>query len=169
MVSTFVSFTDQGDFVMTIKHRFSRASRVQQSNSEPSMTKQSFKQESDINFITSRYLKTGILPNLSQNPVYADITSVDFLDMQNLIADVRSEFDELPAKIRRKFDNDPYQMLRWLDDPENRESAIKLGIVSVEPPKAAPSAPPASPAPPAPPEPSESSEPPQTPSKKASK
>jgi hypothetical protein len=43
-----------------------------------SMTAQEFKDEVDINNITSRYLTTGMLPQLIGQPIFGEIPSATF-------------------------------------------------------------------------------------------
>lgn len=91
---------------------------------------QSFRDETDINRIVARYTLTGTLPpEHSRAGTYLDVSSVDFLQAQNLVADIRSRFDRYPSKLRSKFANSPHQMLRWLEDPENHAEAVRLGIL----------------------------------------
>ena len=35
---------------------------------------------------------------------------------------------EIPAIIRKRFDNDPYQFLEFMENPENIEEARQLGL-----------------------------------------
>ena len=102
---------------------------------------QAFRDETDVNRIVTRYTLTGALPpeHLREGR-YLDVSSIDFLSAQNLVADMRSKFDRLPAKLRMRFNNSPHQMLRWLEDPENLGEAVRIGLLpeSALPPKAPP-------------------------------
>ena len=40
-------------------------------------------------------------------------------------------FDDLPAKVRREFDNDPFKFLEFVEDPENVERMAELGLVNI--------------------------------------
>jgi len=97
-----------------------------------SRTQQQFKDESDINTIVKRYIKTGQLgnPNATRQPSFGDFTSVDYMAMRNAIADIDQDFASLPAKIRRRFNEDPYQLVRWLENPANAKEAAKMGLIS---------------------------------------
>lgn len=44
------------------------------------------------------------------------------------MADARQQFDSLPSSVRKRFDNDPYQLVRFAENPENEKECIKLGI-----------------------------------------
>lgn len=96
------------------------------------MTQQQFKSESDINNITSRYIRTGVTgnPQSGRQPIFADFASAeDFQTTLNAVMDAQTSFMMLPSSIRRKFRNDPYQMMRFVEKEENREEAEKLGLI----------------------------------------
>lgn len=115
-----------------VRNRFSEPERVTQVNDEPSLAQQHMKSETDINTIVQRYMKTGVLGNPSaatRMPKYGDFTSLEYMDMRNAIADIDQEFASLPARIRGRFQNDPHQLIRFLEKPENLPEAIKLGLV----------------------------------------
>ena len=109
--------------------------QVDYSNHEPSLTQQSFAEECDINNIVARYVTTGVLGDPlavpTNSPQYGDFTSVaDFHVAQTIIAEATQMFDLLPASIRKRFENDPAQLLAFMEDDSNREEAIKLGLVN---------------------------------------
>lgn len=84
-----------------------------------------------------RRAQTGALSSPVQGR-FMDLTAIDFMAANNRIVDGRRAFSQLPSRIRARFQNDPYQLLRFLDDPQNKEEAIKLGLLNptkVDPPK----------------------------------
>lgn len=97
---------------------------------EPTKTQQHFKNEVNINQIMAKYKRTGMLPTPSVMPQYRDCTGFDFRAAQGLIAEAMQGFAQLPAVIRKRFQNDPGIMLEFLSDPLNREEAEKLGLVA---------------------------------------
>lgn len=122
---------------------------------EPSMTKQSFKDECDINNIVRKYETTGILDHVNQaaaRGLYEDLPSG--LDLQaglNMIAQAEEAFMALPAAARAEFDNDPVKFVEAFTNPSEaqQERFITLGLATdTRPPKPAPEPPPAPPAPP---------------------
>lgn len=96
-------------------------------------TQQSFKDECNINFLMKRYEKTGVLPVGRQTrPQYVDATVINFQSAMERVAEVRGVFSLLDAKTRKRFENDPEQMLEFLADPSNLEEARRLGLVAPE-------------------------------------
>lgn len=110
--------------------------RSQQTFMGKSLTQQHPAKESDINHIVKRYLPTGALPSHGKNPIYGDFSSVDFMTMQNQIADIEHAFARLPARLRGRFRNDPYQLLRFVEDQKNHPEAVRLGLL-IDPTKPA--------------------------------
>lgn len=104
----------------------------------PSMTKQSFRDECDINSIMARYEKDGVVDHLARVPAqWGDFTdALDYHSAMSIVVQAEERFAALPASVRKRFGNDPAQMLEFLEDPDNRLEAIELGLVD-PPPKAA--------------------------------
>jgi phage internal scaffolding protein len=119
----------------------------------PSMTKQSFKAECDINNIvrdfTPQYMAELTMLN-QQAGLYQDLPdTIDYQMSLEALRQTDAAFASLPAKIRARFDNDPAQFLQFFNDPANQEEAIALGLAldtrppppPEEPPKAPPEPP----------------------------
>lgn len=98
---------------------------------EPSRTKQADMERCDLKYQLARFQKTGLMGNLrSDEPLYGDFSEVDdLITAQNRLADLEEQFMSLPAALRKKFDNDPLQMLEWLQKEENYEEAVKYGLL----------------------------------------
>ncbi|QXP07938.1 MAG: internal scaffolding protein [Arizlama microvirus] len=102
---------------------------------EPTLTQQHFANEVDINTIVERYQKTGLLVdptkiNESRRAIYGDFTnSADFFEAQNQIIKANEAFLTLPPKLRLRFENNPGNLIDFLDDPANINEAIVLGLV----------------------------------------
>lgn len=108
-----------------------RRIRVSLDCSSPVLTDQSSKKSSDINHIMLQYSKTGLLP-VDQHKVasYMDNTEIpDLMEAQEQIRAARSLFMELPAKIRKMMDNDPVNLVGFLNDPENHDILKKHNIL----------------------------------------
>lgn len=92
--------------------------------------KQEFKEECDINTILKRFNVTGQLPENVRMPSFGDFTGVhDFQSAANAIAVAREAFDEMPADIRKRFNNDPADFVAFCSDESNLAEARTLGLV----------------------------------------
>lgn len=95
---------------------------------KPSMTEQQFKHETDINNIVKGAISN--LPPRNSMPVFADFPDPNaYVESMNMIADAHSLFETMPSDIREKFKNSPEEMLRFMADENNKDEAIKLGLV----------------------------------------
>jgi len=104
--------------------------RVQIHFNDSTRTKQEYAQEADINYIVKKYQMTGELPRTPRTPLYADVSNVpDYQTLLNTINQVRDLFMTYPAEIRAKFNNDPAIMLDYIEKPENRDTAVQLGLL----------------------------------------
>lgn len=104
--------------------------RVDSSNDEP-LTQQSAKDETDINVIVARALRGAVIEPRKEVPRYGDFTEIptDLRDCLNAVRRADELFMAMDAGVRRRFDNDAMKMLDFLNDPRNREEAVKLGLV----------------------------------------
>lgn len=128
--------------------------RVQTLNEEPEVTKQSFRDECDINRIVKQYQMTGVVSHLNRAQArYMDVSGVtDYADALLMVESVREMFMELPAKARKVFGHDPAKFLDAAHDLEKRELLVEAGLLPPpEPVKASKTEPevPARPEPPA--------------------
>lgn len=97
---------------------------------EPSLAQQHFKEECDINTILQKFNITGILPEAPLSPRYGDFTGIgDYHTALNRVIAAQDEFDALPAQIRARFQNDPAQLIEFLNNENNRPEAEELGLV----------------------------------------
>lgn len=131
--------------------------KVSQTFAATGRTKQSFREECDINNIMKKFQVTGLVNAVNKHqPQYGDVTGVDFQSAMTTIVKAEQMFGDLPSSVRKRFQNDPAEFLSFVNDPENRDEAVRLGLI-IEPspevpvPPAADSA--ASEAPKAPPNP----------------
>ena len=97
---------------------------------DPSLAQQHFKEECDINEILRKFNITGVLPETPLSPRYGDFTGIgDYHTALNTVIAAEDEFMSLPAITRARFANDPAQLIEFLDNPENLDEAISLGLV----------------------------------------
>lgn len=58
---------------------------------EPTKTRNSFKDECDVNKIVQTYMATGMVTNVSRRPVeYGDAPDIDFFEAARIQAEIRS-------------------------------------------------------------------------------
>jgi phage internal scaffolding protein len=101
---------------------------------DSTMTQQHFKDECDINSIMSKYEKTGLLVDPLQvrrgYPNFGDFDDLpDYQTSQNMLIEANDMFMNLPSSIRKRFHNDPGELLAFVSDEKNRDEAVKLGLV----------------------------------------
>lgn len=114
----------------TMRTHFRRAGRVQLHFEGAGRTKQSFREECDINTIMRRYQSTGVIdPRMFREGVFADATGQDYQEAMLFIADAKAQFLDLPAEIRSRFENNPSKLLDFVHDPKNRDEAVQLGFL----------------------------------------
>lgn len=123
--------------------------------SPPSMTKQSFLAECDINNIIKQFKVTGMIQHMSAQAskgAYLDLPPpTDFQEALNTVLAAEDSFATLPSKIRARFDNDPQEFLVFMADPANQDEIISLGLgTDTRPPPPNPGS--SQEAPPSPPE-----------------
>lgn len=105
---------------------------------------QAEKDACDVNKIMAKYIRADILNYTRRiQAAYGDFSNVE--SYQKALQDVQEAQDafmELPAHLRAKFENDPAQLMTFLQDPRNLDEAVKLGLVNppaqVAPPAPAP-------------------------------
>ncbi|UDN67622.1 internal scaffolding protein [robinz microvirus RP_76] len=120
----------------------------------PSLTKQEFQKECDINNIVKQYSATGMLRHVSARAsqgMYADLPDgVDFQESLHTVEEGRKAFMSLPSKTRARFGNDPAEFLAFCSDTANVEEMRQMGLLQeapktpVEPDTAPPATPPKS-------------------------
>lgn len=95
-----------------------------------SLTKQVFKDECDVNRIMKRFEKTGLVEHLNRHQGdYGDfVNAPDYHSALNAVRLADDMFMSLPAKLRQRFSNDPAEFLAFVDDPENADELIDLGL-----------------------------------------
>lgn len=99
--------------------------------SKPSRTKQSFRDECDINSIMSKWQKHGVLTHLNRfEGSYGDfISAEDYHTSMNQCVAANDAFMSLPSKLRERFLNDPARFLSFVQDPGNRDEMMELGLL----------------------------------------
>lgn len=97
---------------------------------EEGVTKQSFKDECDVNKIIERFERTGELPQGSRVMQYGDFSSVfTFEEAQERLLAAQEAFEELPARVRERFGNDIGVLVEFASREENADEMIALGLL----------------------------------------
>lgn len=103
----------------------------------PSLTRQEFKDECDLEKMIKRFSATPEgreALQRAQNFVggrYEDVSSVpDYREAIELVKRADEAFEGLPSDIRKRFDHDPAKFIDFVDDPKNREELVSLGLVA---------------------------------------
>lgn len=114
-----------------ISYRPNGSKRVRTINSKPSLTDQQYKDDCDVNTIIERGKKTGQVNHIAKiQGQFADVSEISDLHSSMIKMQHATEaFNKLPLKIKRRFDYDMKQLLSFLDNPQNRNEAIELGII----------------------------------------
>lgn len=129
-----------------IYHAYKVPPKVRVSDFGKSRTRQSEAAATNINAIMRKYEKTGLLPKGdARQAFYADVSEMG--DYRTALENVRlaeESFMELPATLRREFQNDPAEFLDFCSDPTNRDKMAEMGLIEKKvedrpdpPPKAA--------------------------------
>lgn len=104
----------------------------------PSKTQQNFEADSNINNMVKKHLSgpnrlAGLQamgnPMATRRLTFGEVPSESYHEMLNKVTDVQNLFRTLPSRIRGRFNNNPYQLLRWVEVPQNRDEAIKMGLI----------------------------------------
>lgn len=96
---------------------------------KPTMCDRSFAYDADINNIVNGMALVPQAP--AQPPQFGLEFNPEFYqNALNTVATAKSEFEKLPALVRKEFDNDPMKLLQFIDNPseENAKKGVKLGI-----------------------------------------
>lgn len=93
---------------------------------------QSFRDEADINLIVKR-MESGQFDDFYEKVEsghYFDLTRMpDYTDAMQKIAAANSEFEQIPAHIRKEFENSPAKFVAFIDKGDRSEFE-RLGLVS---------------------------------------
>ena len=104
--------------------------RVSLTFTKPSMTDGSFAKELDPNEIMKRHVRYGVPIPVKRVWQSSDMVIPDNLqDAIDTVNVLQADFNSLPAAVRERFANDPFEMLDFIADEKNRDEAVKLGLI----------------------------------------
>lgn len=118
-----------------VRHRFSPSEPCDVVFADESLTQQHFRDQCDVNYVMRSYEKTGLLSHTNQRaPVFGDFSDVgDYQAALNQVMEAQESFLLLDPYVRARFSNDPGELISFLQNPLNRDEAIKLGLINNTP------------------------------------
>lgn len=98
-------------------------------------TKQSMKDECDINLIVATYVKTGFLSHVAKGlPTYVDVSELtDYRSALEHVRSVEDYFKGFPALVRAHFGNDAVAFMEYLETDPSREDMEEIGLMVLAP------------------------------------
>lgn len=125
-------------------------------SSGKSRTKQSFRDDCDINRIVKQHASSGMYDHVNnRTATYGDFTAAaELSEALQVVAEASNSFDVLPAEVRALCGNDPVTFLSALADQETLHELVQAGLpmdATYEPPAEPDAQPPAPLEPPVPP------------------
>lgn len=113
-------------------------------NEEPSLTKQEFTETCDPNFIIDRVRRgQDVSAFMSvRTPQYGDFTNApdSYHQALSFVTEAKQSFMQLDPEIRSKFDNDPGKFLDYVNNPDNAQALIDMGLAVAKPQDTSPAA-----------------------------
>lgn len=91
-------------------------------------TKQSFKDQCDINKMLKKAQTQGSIAHLQKYPeaVYGEFEGIDLLTAHNRIVRANEIFADAPSEVRKEFDNNALKFAAWASNPENNSKLREL-------------------------------------------
>lgn len=119
----------------TIRSAYVEHDKVVALEGGPSLTRQEFAEECDINTLMAKYETTGFPAHMiRQNGQYLDVSDVpDLQRAMKVLADAEQAFMTLPARTRFEFNNDPERFVAFAQDPANIEQMRAWGLAEPVP------------------------------------
>lgn len=89
--------------------------------SGPGRTKQSFKDDCDINKILGRYAKGGVINHLAKyEGTYGVFDPMEFRDAMEIVRHATEMFEDLDSSIRKRFGQDPKAFLDFVQEVDDK-------------------------------------------------
>jgi len=96
-----------------------------------------YREESSIDHILEKFHRSqdpSVLMRPGANPQYVDLPpGIDYQAAMIQVSQAESAFENLPAKMRAKFDNNPRTFLDALHDPANEGYFVAEGLLKPRP------------------------------------
>ena len=101
---------------------------------DKSLAHQSFAEETDINNIVAKFLKTGVAPESIRVPTFQDFEGIfDFQSAMQTMMQAEEAFMAMPGDVRARFNHDPAAFVGFCSDPANMAEAAALGLAVKRP------------------------------------
>lgn len=98
--------------------------------SGPNPAVQAPAEKTDLSRMGEKYMRTLRAGNpMGRKPMYIDVPADDLQSMMNKVIAAQESFRHVPAKIRTRFQNNPIALITFLQNPENREEGVKMGLI----------------------------------------
>lgn len=100
-----------------------------------SLTQQHMAQEADIRHIIRKHDRTGLITHVARGvATYGDYSEVnEYREALDIVRNASNSFMQLPAEIRKQFNNDPGEFFEFATDPANNEKMVELGLKEAPP------------------------------------
>lgn len=97
-----------------------------------SRTQQQFAHDSDINVIVRRFRigQTPLPPAISPDYYGVIEDHYDLGAMMRTVHDANRKFSKLPAELRARFHNSPAELWAWIQNAENHDEAVEIGLLT---------------------------------------
>lgn len=102
----------------------------------PSLTRQEFAEECDINNIMAKYETTGVINHWNKvAPEYLDLSEgvPDLQAAMDVLQRAEAAFMTLPARTRLEFENDPKRFVAFAEDSANIQQMRDWGLAPPAP------------------------------------
>ncbi len=104
----------------------------------PSRTKQEFKDECDVNLIVDAFTRGAPLPVQIHQGQFVDVSELgDYKTAVDTLMAADDVFAKLPGAVKDAVGNSPAGFLDFVNDPENADEMVQLGLVAPPPKEAA--------------------------------
>ena len=89
-----------------------------------------FQDECDINNILKDVLRVGSTAHLSASePQYGVQSNITYQEALNTVIEAEAQFNELPAKARKEFGNDPVKFMEYMHGEPDVQKLHDLGLL----------------------------------------
>lgn len=118
-----------------VRNRFHRE-RVQFTvpDDEENFVQQQFADEVNINNVVEKFAKTGQIHYLNEGkPNYGIAEPITYEEALQTVIEAQDAFDELPAKVRERYNHDPAQFMKAVHTEGNEIELYDLGLLQSMP------------------------------------